>query len=120
MPHVIIEGPIDVSAIADRFTPINKTGAEPIVKVSTCLISRQEKRLLLECLVVERRLPKKFYLRIDQREAGVKISLDPLTDPEKTDGVKTAIALVARQVRDMEQDNRYGNTNLQDFLTERR
>ena len=120
MPHVIVEGPLNISAIAASFQPIGKTGAEPIVKVSTCLISKQEKRLLLECLVVERRLTKKFYVRIDQRKGGVKISLDPLTDHEKTAGVKTAIALVAGQVCGMHDENRYGNTNLQDYLNEQR
>jgi hypothetical protein len=116
MPHVIVEGPITVSEIASSFAPFGKMDTEPIIKVTACLLSTQERYLLLECLVVENRLPKKFYLRIDQREAGVKIALDPLTDPEKTKGVKTAIVLVARRVRELHDENRYGNTNLQEIL----
>ena len=43
----------------------------------------------------------------------------PATDPEeKTPAVKRLIALVARRIRQIVPQSRYGKTNLQDFLAE--
>jgi len=39
-----------------------------------------------------------------------------MTDPEKTGGVKTIMAKIAKQIKDGDKNITYGKTNLQDFL----
>jgi hypothetical protein len=36
------------------------------------------------------------------RENKITIRLDPMTDPEKTDGVKIALALMAKRIQEIE------------------
>jgi hypothetical protein len=40
----------------------------------------------------------------------------PATDPEKTPAVKKVMALVARFIRTVYPESRYGKTNLQEYL----
>jgi len=47
---------------------------------------------------------------------SLTVRLLPMTDPEKTDGVKTIMAIVAKQIKDSDVNITYGKTNLQDFL----
>jgi len=53
---------------------------------------------------------------LSQKKTSLTVRLLPLTDPEKTPGVKTILALVARQIRDSNPNVIYGKNNLQDFL----
>ena len=55
---------------------------------------------------------------VTNRENKITIRLDPITDPEKTDGVKIAIALIAKRIQDIEKtSNLYvSKTNIQEFI----
>jgi CHASE3 domain sensor protein len=44
------------------------------------------------------------------------VRLLPLTDPEKTDGVKTIMATIANQIKETNENITYGKNNLEDFL----
>jgi len=46
------------------------------------------------------------------------VRLLPLTDPEKTNGVKSIMALIAKQIKDSNANIVYGKNNLEDFLIE--
>lgn len=52
------------------------------------------------------------------RKDKITIRLDPTTYPEKTDGVKIALALVAKRIQEIEKaHNLYvSKTNIQEFL----
>jgi hypothetical protein len=52
------------------------------------------------------------------KEDKTTIRLDPITDPEKTDGVKIALALMAKRIQEMEEaHNLYvSKTNIQEFI----
>ena len=41
-----------------------------------------------------------------------------LTDPEKTNGVKTLMGVVAKKIKDSNPEIIYGKTNLENFLVE--
>jgi len=45
-----------------------------------------------------------FYIVVMKRENKITVRLDPITDPEKTDGVKIALALMAKRIQDVEKN----------------
>jgi hypothetical protein len=64
----------------------------------------------------------KFYASISTtstssaKEDRAVIRLDPLTDPEKTNGVKMALALLAKSILQQFPNLKVIKTNLQEFL----
>jgi hypothetical protein len=71
---------------------------------------------LIQALVVEPRVNRKFYVLLVEKPEGLLVRLDPLTDPEKTDGVKRLLALVAEWIRRVSPGSCFGTTNLREFL----
>jgi len=72
---------------------------------------------LLDTLVVESGHRQMFFIRLTLREGGAVLGLLPQTDPEKTEGVKRALARVAAFVREYAVGEcRYGDTNISEFL----
>ena len=118
MPHVIVENSVGLREVAARFERVEQREQRGVIKISHCLLDTGGRHALLECLVVEGRLRRKFYIRLDQRDEGIKVSLDPMTDPEKTNGVKRALARVGSMIREMSPGSSYGRTNLEPFLGE--
>ena len=117
MPHVVVEGPVDLEEVRQRFQPLFERHAEDILKVESAFLERSEKELLLDALVVESGHRQRFFIHVRLREGGVMVRLLPQTDPEKTDGVKRALARVAAFVRDLRPDRcRFGATNIAEFL----
>ena len=58
-----------------------------------------------------------FFIQVTGRQGGAVVRLLPQTDPEKTDGVKRALAAVAAWIQGLAPDGcAYGSTNLGDFL----
>ena len=59
-----------------------------------------------------------FFIVVTNRENKITIRLDPITDPEKTYGVKIAIALMAKRIQDIEKtsDLYVSKTNIQEFI----
>ena len=49
------------------------------------------------------------------RDNGLTVRLEPLTDPEKTPGVRRAIAQVAQRLRSASGAS-YGTSNIQEYL----
>ncbi|NRA01056.1 MAG: hypothetical protein HRU00_00495 [Myxococcales bacterium] len=99
MPHIVIQGPVDLEAYAREFEPILlRTGAD-VIRADTLYRDRSGRALLLEALVVEagRKLP--FYLKITSHDRGsVTIRIDPLTHPERSDGVRSLVARIGRDL----------------------
>ena len=53
MPHIVIQGPVDLEAYAREFEPILlRTGAD-VIRADTLYRDRSGRALLLEALVVE-------------------------------------------------------------------
>lgn len=75
--------------------------------------------MLLEAVVVDKPRSQTFFIQLSQKDQAVTVRLLPATDPEeKTAAVKRLMSLVARRVRQIVPQSRYGKTNLQEFLTE--
>jgi hypothetical protein len=58
----------------------------------------------------------RFFIEVHDRDGGVNVRPEPLTDPEKTPGVKRSVALVAERVRSLSEQAAFGNTNIGEYL----
>ena len=70
----------------------------------------------MESLAIENNNNQSFFVELSQKKESLTVRLLPRTDPEKTPGVKMIMAMIAKQIKDLNPNVSYGKTNLQDFL----
>ena len=118
VPHVVIEGTVALEEARASFEPIFQRDGDDILKIRTLYVSSGGEEALLDTLVVESGHRQHFLIQVRIREeGGATIRLLPLSDPEKTDGVKRALAQAAARVRGLRPSTcSYGATNIQEFL----
>ena len=115
MPHVVLEGRITVDDAARHFEPFVVREGDLIVKAERFYREKDARAALIEIVVVEAGHTQKFFIQLSPRDAGLTVRLEPLTDPEKTPGIRRAIALVAQRLR-LATGAVYGRTNIQEYL----
>jgi aspartyl aminopeptidase len=116
MPHIVLE---NTSAVKDAFnaiTPFAERTEKGMLKVIDKFINSSEQVALIEALAIENGKNQNFFIQISRKETSLTVRLLPMTDPEKTDGVKTIMAIIAKQIKNRDEKITYGKTNLQDFL----
>lgn len=116
MPHVVLE---KASSVKKCFDAVN-TGAHKIeggiLKITDKYLNEKEDSALIESIAVEKGKAQTFFIQLSSKGEAVTVRLLPLTDPEKTNGVKTLMGLVAHEIKLSNENIFYGKTNLQDFL----
>jgi hypothetical protein len=88
-----------------------------IVRIENFFINQRFDIILSKAVAIDQKT-QSFYVMVTNRENRITIRLDPITDPEKTHGVKIAIALIAKRIQDIEKpSNLYvSKTNIQEFI----
>ena len=76
----------------------------------------KEKRTALVAAVVVDKLHQQFLIEISTRKGKTTVRLFPGTDPEKTDGVKMSLGLIAKLIRGMNPSLKITRTNIDGFL----
>jgi hypothetical protein len=119
MPHIVLSGSILLSNAFEHMYKIlfKDQKSNIIVRIETYFISQPGDIILAKAVAVDQK-PQSFYIMVMNREDKVTIRLDPTTDPEKTDGVKIALALMAKRIQEIEKaHNLYvSKTNIQEFI----
>lgn len=115
MPHVVLLGRITIDDAARVFEPFVFRDGDRIVKAERFYREREARSALIEMVVVESAHTQKFFIQLSPRESGLTVRLEPLTDPEKSPGVKSAIAQVAHRLR-AATGTEYGPSNIADHL----
>ena len=118
MPHVVIEGQVNLEEFFRGLESIQERDNEGIRKITDTYLNSKGTSMLLESVVVEGGSTQKFMIAVGSKGTGVTVRLLPLTDPEKTPGVKRLMADVARQVVKRFPGATFGKTNLREFLGE--
>lgn len=119
MPHVVIEQAGPLATVFSALEPFVVSDSQGILRITDTWLNRRGTAMLLEAVVVDTPRTQAFFIQLSQKESAITVRLLPATDPEeKTPAVKRLMALVARRVRQLVPESRYGKTNLQDFLTE--
>jgi len=112
MPHIVFEKKIDLLDFSKIFIPVfQKT---PLIKISNVYVDRNYQTALLPTLVIEK-TPQSYFIEISTTEFKTTIRLYPQTDPEKTVGVKTSMALLAKEIVNM-YNLKITKTNLNNYL----
>jgi len=115
VPHVLLEGSASIPSLQAAHRPFAVREGERLVKVERFYADERGAAALVETLVVERALTQRFFILVAARPGGLSVRLEPLTDPEKSPGVKRALAIVAERLR-RTTGGRYGSTNIPEFL----
>jgi hypothetical protein len=95
LPHVVLDGAVDLERYAREFRPLLVRRGRDTLRVDGVYVEREGRALLLESIVVEagRKLP--FYILVSGHDrGGATVRIDPLTHPERTDGVRELVARV--------------------------
>jgi hypothetical protein len=117
MPHVVVENAPDLGAVCRDFAPFAERTEDRILRVADLYLNRSGRAVLLECVAVEKGINRSFFALLTQKNGQITVRLCPTTDPEKTDGVKKLLALIAERVREIVPGSHFGKTNLQEYLT---
>lgn len=114
MPHVVLNKKIDLQSLANEF--IETISHKPcLIKIQNIFVDKHNRSALLPTTVIEEK-NQNFFIEVNTREGKTTIRLFPGTDPEKTDGVRTAMGLVVRKIQEINSDVRVTKTNIQQFL----
>jgi hypothetical protein len=115
VPHVVLEGRITIEDCQKHFQPSVEREGELLVKFDRFYLERGGRSALIETLVVDHGHTQKFFIHLSPKGEGITVRLEPLTDPEKSAGVKRALALAAHGIRKAAGGS-YGKTNIGEFL----
>lgn len=114
MPHIVFENKIDLNIFSKKFLPIFKQDST-LIKIQTIFVDKDNFTALLPTIVIDEK-HQEFLIEISTRKDKTTIRLYPNTDPEKTDGVKMSMALLAKQIIDNYPDFKITKTNLSNYL----
>jgi hypothetical protein len=89
-----------------------------IIKLMNVFVDKNKVRALITALVIDD-LHQDFMIELVAKESTTTLRLFPMTDPKKTDGVKTALGLVARFVLYMSPNARMVRTNIEQFISKK-
>ena len=119
MPHIVLSGSILLSNVFEHMYNLlfKDQKSNIIVRIEKYFINQPGDMILAKAVTVDQK-PQSFYIMVMNKEDKTTIRLDPITDPEKTDGVKIALALMAKRIQEIEKvHNLYvSKTNIQEFI----
>ena len=70
MPHVVLDGPVDLRAYAREFRPLLLRRGRDVLRADRIYVEREGDSLLIEALAVEAGRKQPFYLKISTHERG--------------------------------------------------
>jgi hypothetical protein len=117
VPHAVIQGDVDLATWAASFRPLLVRRGGNVLRADAVYLEAGGRAVLVEALAIEagRKLP--FYVKIAAHERGtamlrVTVRVDPLTHPERSDGVREIVARIAADLLESTPGARLGATNL--------
>jgi hypothetical protein len=116
MPHVVLLGINDLEAMFLALKPITNRIDGGILKTSDMYMSRDKTAILIESLAIEGGINRGFLAMVSRRGDGAVVRLYPRNEVEKTPGVKTILALIAKQLLEATPGLKVGETNLTEYL----
>jgi hypothetical protein len=116
VPHVVLTGKVDIEQIFDELKPLLVRNEKNVLRTMDVFLERGKNAILVEALAIEDGKKRTFLATISRRDDGVVVRLYPKVDVEKTDGVKTILAELGKQLLGTFPDLKVGETNLQNYL----
>lgn len=114
MPHIVFDKKLDLFHLSKNFTPIFQKN--PIlIKISSIFVEQNGLAALLPTVVIDK-VHQEFLIEISTTELKTTIRLYPETDPEKTDGVKSSMALLSQFLINVFPDAKITRSNIYEFI----
>lgn len=114
MPHVVFDESINLDTLASSFESIFVR--EPyIIKIQDIFVSKSRKSALVPTVVVDKK-NQNFLIEIFAKDNKTTVRLFPLTDPEKTDGVKMALGYLSAIIQRKFDIACVSRTNILEFI----
>ncbi|MCI4433117.1 MAG: hypothetical protein JHC41_05905 [Nitrosopumilus sp.] len=114
MPHVVFSRKIDLLDLSKNFTAIFQKN--PIlIKISTIFVQNNGLSAILPTIVIDN-MHREFLIEISTTKLKTTIRLYPLTDPDKTDGVKSSLALLTKYLLVVYPDLKITKSNIFDYI----
>ncbi len=113
MPHVVLTGKVDLLGYARAFEPLIVRQGRDVLRADKLYVEGPGRALLLEALAVESGRKLSFYIKASGYDGqSVTVRIDPLTHPERSEGVKQLVACVAADILRKNPEARIETTNL--------
>ena len=116
MPHVVLNGFINIDDILKKFNSIVIRNEYGILKTDNVYINRDKTALLIETLAIEKGVKNSFLTMINLRDDSIVVRIYPGLEVEKTNGVKKILSEIAKQILTMFPQLTIGETNLLEYL----
>ena len=114
MPHVVFDKRLNLENFSKQFQVF--VLKEPyLIKLMNVFLDREKRTALIPTVVIDK-IHQQFLIELSTRKDKTTIRLYPGTDPEKTDGVKMALGLVAKMIQKSNSDYQITKTNINEFL----
>jgi len=114
MPHVVFDKKIDLFFLSKNFIPIfQKTPI--LIKIDSIFVEQNGLSALLPTVVIDT-FHQEFLIQISTTPSKTTVRLYPVTDPEKTVGVKTSLALISHNLLSLFPDAKIIRSNIFEFL----
>jgi len=114
LPHVVFSRKIDLLDLSKNFTAVFQKN--PIlIKISTIFVQNNGLSAILPTIVIDN-MHREFLIEISTTKLKTTIRLYPLTDPEKTDGVKSSLALLTKYLLVVYPDLKITKSNIFDYI----
>jgi hypothetical protein len=99
IPHVVIEGALDLEAWARDFEPILIHRDGDVLRADRVYLETGARTALVEMLAIEAGRKQPFYARVALHDRGsFTVRVDPLTHPERSEGVRALVACLAAEL----------------------
>lgn len=112
MPHVLLEGPVDLGAIFASLEPETVRVPNGVRKIRNTFFNRLESTILVETTVLEAGVTRNFFVRIDLKNGNAMVRIEPMTPVDRTERVIEAVGWVADRVRRAAPGSRFGTSNI--------
>lgn len=114
LPHVVFSRKIDLLDLSKNFTSIFQKN--PIlIKISTIFVQNNGLSAILPTIVIDN-MHREFLIEISTTKLKTTIRLYPMTDPDKTDGVKSSLALLTKYLLVVYPDLKITKSNIFDYI----
>lgn len=114
MPHIVLDGRVDLNEVKKNFKEIIEK--DPLIKLHDVFVNKDDQVALVPTLVRDGK-HQEFFIEVLTRDEKTTIRLYPQTDPEKTDAVKKSLGLLAESIIDLT-NLKIARTNVGEFLPE--
>ncbi len=113
MPHVVVDGPVDLREFARGFEPILIRRGRDVLRTEKLYLEREARALLIEVLVLESGRKQRFYVVISAHDRGsATVRIDPMTHPERSEGVRELVGRVGAELLARTPGARLGPANV--------